>query len=329
LRKPTIRDVARLSGVGIGTVSRVLNGGSVKPSTKEKVTKAIAKLGYRPSSVARRLAGGRTRRVLFFMPEVRTEFHWRVMKAFDDALDSMNYEMVIYPLFSGRRLERLHNDTTLLRDSDGAVFCTMNMEFLLKRKIDFGKNIVLLESQSEDYDCVYLDNFLGGKYAAQLLLDNGAKEFFTVTFEESNNILATENFEKRLLGFSKTLETSGYRFGKDHAVYTSFFFDTAHEKIADILLNYEKPGIFALADNFALEVLQTASAVKKIPGKDFFLVGYDNQSWTERAGLTTIQQPMEEMGRKAAELIINRIEEPVGYIQPVKFLPYVVRRKTA
>ena len=82
-------------------------------------------------------------------------------------------------------------------------------------------------------------------------------------------------------------------------------------------------------DNFALEVLQTASAVKKIPGKDFFLVGYDNQSWTERAGLTTIQQPMEEMGRKAAELIINRIEEPVGYIQPVKFLPFVVRRKTA
>ena len=56
-----------------------------------------------------------------FMPEVRTEFHWRVMKAFDDAIDAMNYEMVIYPLFSGRRLERLHNDTTLLRDSDGAV----------------------------------------------------------------------------------------------------------------------------------------------------------------------------------------------------------------
>jgi LacI family transcriptional regulator len=329
LKKPTIRDVARLSGVGIATVSRVLNGGSVKLSTKKRVIWAIKNLGYEPNTSARTLAGGKTRRVLLFMPEVRTEFHWRVMKAFDDALDSQNYEMVIYPMFSGKRLERLYNDNSLLRDSDGAVTFTMNMDFLLKSRIDFGRNLVLFESQSDDYDCVYLDNVLGGRLAAEILIENGAKEFFTVTFDERNSLLATENFDKRQVGFSKALEKSGYRLKKENTVYSSFFFETAHERIVEILSECDRPGIFALADNFALEILQTASAMKKVPGVDFFLIGYDNQSWTERAGLTTINQPMEDMGKKAAELIVQKIENPVSYLQPVKFLPEVVRRKTA
>jgi len=329
LKRPTIKDVASLSGVGTGTVSRVMNGGSVKETTKIKVIRAIEKLGYQPNQTARTLAGGKTRRILFLMPEVRTEFHWRVMKSFDDFLDMMNYEMVIYPVFSDRRLNRLKKDSLLLKDSDGAVICTMNTGFLSKNYINFGNNIVLFEAQSEEFDCVYLDNIMGGRMAAELLIDCGSSDFFVISFEEENSILATENFEKRIEGFTGVLENKGYEFNQERLVYTSFFFETAYEKIAKILTEYDKPGIFALADNFALEVLQTASALKKIPGKDFFLIGYDNQSWTERAGLTTIEQPMEDMGRKTAELIVQKIEAPGQYIQPVKFLPKMKRRRTA
>ncbi|HCO69253.1 MAG TPA: LacI family transcriptional regulator [Mesotoga infera] len=329
MKRPTIKDVASLSGVGTGTVSRVLNGGSVKETTRIKVIRAIEKLGYQPNQTARTLAGGKTRRILFLMPEVRTEFHWRVMKSFDDFLDMMNYEMVIYPVFSDRRLNRLKKDSSLLEDSDGAVICTMNTGFLAKNNINFGNNVVLFEAQSEEFDCVYLDNIMGGKMAAELLIDCGSSDFFVISFEEENPILATENFEKRIEGFTGVLENKGYEFNQERLVYTSFFFETAYEKIAKILTEHDKPGIFALADNFALEVLQTASALKKIPGKDFFLIGYDNQSWTERAGLTTIEQPMEDMGRKTAELIVQKIEAPGQYIQPVKFLPKIKRRRTA
>lgn len=329
MKKPTIKDVAALSRVGTGTVSRVLNGGSVKEATRIKVVRAIEKLGYQPNQTARTLAGGKTRRILFLMPEVRTEFHWRVMKSFDDYLDMKNYEMVIYPVFSERRLSRLRRDLALLHDSDGAVVCTMNTEFLLKNGIDFGTNIVFFEAQSEEYDCVYLDNVMGGRMAAELLIECGSSDFFVISFEEENTILATENFEKRTEGFIDILRDKGYDFDPERLVYTSFFFETAHEKIARILSENTKPGIFALADNFALEVLQTAAAMKKIPGKDFFLVGYDNQSWTQRAGLTTIEQPMEEMGKKTAELIIQKIEAPGQYIQPVRFLPKLKRRRTA
>jgi LacI family transcriptional regulator len=220
-------------------------------------------------------------------------------------------------------------DSSLLEGSDGAVICTMNTEFLSRNYIDFGSNIVFFEAHSEDSDCVYLDNNMGGKMAAELLIECGSSDFFVISFEEENTILATENFEKRIEGFTAVLEKKGYEFIQENLVYSSFFFETAHEKIAEILTEHDKPGIFALADNFALEVLQTASALKKIPGKDFFLIGYDNQSWTERAGLTTIEQPMEDMGRKTAELIIQKIEAPGQYIQPVKFLPKMKRRRTA
>jgi LacI family transcriptional regulator len=329
LKKPTIKDVASLSGVGTGTVSRVLNGGSVKETTRIKVMKAIDKLGYKPNQMARTLAGGKTKRILFLMPEIRTEFHWRVMKSFDEYLDKMNYEMVIYPVFSDKRLKKLRSDPSLIQNIDGAVICTMNIEFLSRKYIDFGTNVVLFESQSDEFDCVYLDNVLGGRMAAELLTECGSSDLFVISFDEENTILATENFEKRILGFTSYLKEKGYEFNEEKFVYTSFFFETAHERIASILSQYERPGIFALADNFALEVLQMASAMKKIPGKDFFLVGYDNQSWTERAGLTTIEQPMEDMGRKTAELIIQKIENPGQYVQPVKFLPSLKRRKTA
>ncbi|MGC9321175.1 MAG: LacI family DNA-binding transcriptional regulator [Kosmotogaceae bacterium] len=329
MKKPTIKDVASLSGVGTGTVSRVLNGGSVKETTRIKVIRAIEKLGYQPNQTARTLAGGKTRRILFLMPEARTEFHWRVMKSFDDFLGMMNYEMVIYPVFSDRRLNRLKKDSSLLEDSEGAVICTMNTGLLAENNIDFGNNVVLFEAQSEEFDCVYLDNIMGGKMAAELLIDCGSSDFFIISFEEENPILATENFEKRIEGFTGVLEKKGYEFNQERLVYTSFFLETAYENIAKILTEHDKPGIFALADNFALEVLQIASALKKIPGKDFFLIGYDNQSWTERAGLTTIEQPMEDMGRRTAELIVQKIEAPGQYIQPVKFLPKMKRRRTA
>ena len=104
MKRVTIEHVAKKAGVGLGTVSRVLNGGSVSAKTKQKVLQVIKELGYSPSIHARTLAGGKTQRIMFIFPEMRNEFHWRLLKSFDLSLDKYDYETVVYPLISDRRL---------------------------------------------------------------------------------------------------------------------------------------------------------------------------------------------------------------------------------
>jgi len=76
-------------------------------------------------------------------------------------------------------------------------------------------------------------------------------------------------------------------------------------------------------------VLQVASTIGKKPGKDFYIIGYDNQSWTEKIGLTTIEQPIEEFGKTGAKLILEKIENPESPVRQVEFSPVLIDRNTA
>lgn len=114
----SIRDVAKEAGVGVGTVSRVLNDGSVNELTRSKVIQAMKKLNYEPNFHARMLSIKKTNRVLIIVPEFKTEFHWRILKSFDNILDESNYESVLYPLISEKRLTKLKEDKSLINESD-------------------------------------------------------------------------------------------------------------------------------------------------------------------------------------------------------------------
>lgn len=327
-KKITIREIAKIAGVGVGTVSRVLNGGAVKPETKKLVMDTIERLGYVPNASARKLAGGKTKSVMMLTPEIKTEFHWRLIKSMDKYLDEMDYQTIIYPLISKNRFEKLFSSHNI-HEVDGVVLCTLTFEktFGQKKNIDFP--IVLLEGLMESYDSVYLDNYLGGVQAAEVLLEDKASEFFVLYYEETNPLLLNDNILQRLKGFQDRLNESGIELPDENVINVDFFLGSPHEKIVQVLTKVDKPGIFATTDNFALNVLETAKTLGKTPGKDFFLIGYDDQFWAEELGLTTISQPIEEMGKTAGELILKRIENPLGPVQHVKFLPAVVRRNTA
>ena len=305
----TIRDVAREAGVGVGTVSRVLNSGSVKEDTRKRIQETIKKLGYKPNMFARTLAGGKSRRILALIPEVKTEFHWRILESFDHEIDKEDYQSIIYPLISQKRYDALINNPSFAQEVEGVVIMTITPS-IFNDGIRIKVPVVLIEEFKENYSCVYLNNLNGGRIAANHLLERDITKYYAIYSSVSNPYIKNEHMRERVTGFKNTLKSKGIPFDDDQIIYADYSMGPSNELIKKMLTETKRPGIFAMTDNFALLVMQVASTIGLIPGKDFFLVGYDNQTWTEKAGLTTIEQPIEEFGKVGARLLLERIKNP-------------------
>ncbi len=327
-KRVTIRDVAREAGVGVGTVSRVLNSGAVKTDTRQRVLKTIEKLGYKPNIFARSLAGGKSRRILTLIPEVKSEFHWRILESFDHQLDEYDFQSIIYPLISKKRYEALINNPSFAQEVEGVVMMTITPE-ILKNGLYVEVPVVLIEENRKDFSCVFLNNYRGGVLAANRLIERGATDFYAIYSSIANPLIKNRHMQRRIDGFRDALEEYNIELYNHHIIYSDYSIGPSTNNIRDMLSGGGKPGIFALTDNFALLVLQVASTIGKKPGKDFYIIGYDNQSWTEKIGLTTIEQPIEEFGKTGAKLILEKIENPESPVRQVEFSPVLIDRNTA
>jgi LacI family transcriptional regulator len=325
----SIRDVAKEAGVGVGTVSRVLNDGSVNELTRSKVIQAMKKLNYEPNFHARMLSIKKTNRVLIIVPEFKTEFHWRILKSFDNILDESNYESVLYPLISEKRLAKLKEDKSLINESDAVIMCTLSLSKTFGLTPRLKKPLILMENRHKNFDSVYVDNFYGGQLAAKMLLERNCRDFFAIQTKETLNLMVSGVMDERLEGFFNLLQEEKVFVNEENIVFSDLMVGPSTQKIAQILKKFRKPGIFALTDTFALIVLQVAASLGKIAGKDFFLVGFDNQSWTNQYGLSTIGQPIEEMGARTAELALAKISNPAMSVQHIKLMPVAIKRSSA
>jgi len=323
----TIRDVAREAGVGVGTVSRVLNSGSVKEDTRKKIQETIKKLGYKPNMFARTLAGGKSKRILALIPEVKSEFHWRLLESFDHEIDKEDYQSIIYPLISKNRYEALINNPSFAQDVEGVVIMTITPS-VFDDGIRVKVPVVLIEEFRENYSCVYLNNLNGGRIAANHLLERDITKFYAIYSSAANPYIKNEHMKERVTGFKNTLLSRGKSFTDEQIIYSDYSLGPSNEMIKKMLTETRRPGIFAMTDNFALLVMQVASTIGLIPGKDFFLIGYDNQTWTEKAGLTTIEQPIEEFGKIGARLLMEKIKNPDAPLRQVEFPPLLIKRNT-
>jgi LacI family transcriptional regulator len=323
----TIRDVAREAGVGVGTVSRVLNSGSVKQDTRQKVLETIKRLGYKPNFFARTLAGGKTDRILTIMPEVKSEFHWRILESFDHEIDKENFQSIIYPLISRKRYDALISNPSFIQEVEGVIIMTITPD-ILDDRFEVNAPVVLIEEKSNKCSCVYLNNRKGGRIVANHLLERNITKYYAIYSSAANPFIKNEHMKDRIIGYRDTLIDAGKLFEDEQIIYADYSLGPSNEQIKKMLTETNRPGIFAMTDNFALLVLQVASTIGLSPGKDFFLVGYDNQSWTEKAGLTTIEQPIEEFGKTGAKLLIERIKNPALPIRQIEFPPLLIKRNT-
>jgi len=313
---PTIKDVAQKANVSIATVSRVLNNlGGYSDKTRQKVNTAIKEIGYQPNAIARGLINKRTHTIGVMFPSVSGAFSSDLLKGIEELANDSNYSvMVCNTDQDGKRTMKY---LQLLREKqvDGIIFSsevlkTEYYDVLETMKIP----VVLVSSQTEfaKVPFVKVDDYQAAYDAVMYLVSKGHRKIAMIS-----GILSDINAGKpRAEGYRDALEASGIPFNSRHLVFGDFLYESG--RIAMDTLLEQAPdvtAVFAASDEMAIGALSTIVKHGLSVPEDISLMGYDDLGIAKMIipPLTTVKQPLYEMGKIAAQKLIQLLDtgEPV------------------
>lgn len=304
----TIQDVARLAGVSVATVSRVLNNSSsVTGKTKETVLEAIKKLDYQPNLLGRNLRRAETRMVLVLLPNISNPFYPGVVKGIEDVAHKNGFNIMLCNTDSDRSREKICLEMLKNRLSDGVVF--MAPELDKTELTDIGRDFPVVQcceyKEGAVVSHVSIDNTAAAYKAVKHLLGLGHRRIGMIS--SNNSFLSTIQRES---GYRKALEEAGISFDADLVKYGDYSFISGLRAANQLLSSKDKPtALFAISDIMAIGALR---AVKenglKVPD-DIAVIGFDNISFSSMYDppLTTISQPRYDIGCVAMELLLKQI----------------------
>ncbi|MGM0123536.1 LacI family transcriptional regulator [Enterococcus sp. AZ194] len=315
--KATMKDVAKLAGVGVGTVSRVINGVKVKDSTLEKVNKAIEELGYEPDIYARGMKTNRSNTIALIVPTIWHPFFSEFGFHVEKELKALGYKIFLCNSTGDPAVEDEYIQMIKQNKVDGIIGITYT---------DIDKSV------SSDIPFVSIDRHFTSKVA---IVAADSKEGGEIAFNELNK-RGCQHFAFVGTHQDKESET------KNRRIYFEKSARAAGKKIS--ILDFEEPlvdfkervqqffienptidGLFGINDFLAINVMKELEVLgKKVP-EDIQVIGFDGVKLSEEREylMTTIRQPLETMAKVAVEQIMNAINgEPINYktILPVTFI---------
>ncbi|MFP4976889.1 LacI family DNA-binding transcriptional regulator [Paenibacillus sp. CN-4] len=299
----SIKDVANLAGVAVGTVSRVINNsGAVKPDTRRKVEQAIQELNYFPNEVARNFKMQKSKMVALLLPSIWNPFFSELAYYIEDELDREGFKLMLCN--SGGKPEKELYYVDMLRQNKvaGIVGITYND---IENNVSNDIPIVSIDRHfNKKITCVTSDNYEGGRLALRELVQAGAKK---LAFIGSVTSVFSETMNRRK-GFVDEAEGLGV----DYVVYEkpdpiiddSAYFGEFFNKHGDV------DGIFAITDMLAANYIERARKQGIRVPEDVKVIGYDGIQDHPyfHPILSTIRQPVEEMARMTIRLLYNKID---------------------
>lgn len=335
---PTIKDVARHAGVGLGTVSRVLNNHPrVSADTRERVLQAISELGFRPNATARRLPRkSELRHIGVITHPFVLNYHsiaerLRGVQSAINAADP-NLEIVLFSASSPQHYDAqlaniAHNSSVmglLIIDLD----LTDAQQLLLRTSgIPF---VGLNNFRDKNWHCLGTDNAQGGYLATRTLTQLGHKRIAYM----GDNLFDVHGFptsQARYGGYAQALGEASIHLNNRYVKLGNHSYDTAFALTKELLALGQPPtAIFAMSD---LQAAGCLAAVRhsnlRVP-EDVSIVGYDDTELSLPIGLTTVRQHLELGGKMGVELLLakiaNTLPDPLPQVPPVEV---IVRQTTA
>ncbi|MFB6847016.1 LacI family DNA-binding transcriptional regulator [Streptomyces sp. NPDC056373] len=313
---PTLEEVAAHAGVGRGTVSRVINNAAgVKESTREAVQRAIQELGYVPNLAARSLAGQRTDAVAL----VLTEPDWRVfaepffseiVRSLGDALADTGMQLMLTLVRSDTERKRFLEYARGGR-VDGVLLLSVHAGDRLPDMLAEARlPTVMLGRRSGDEYVSYVDadNVGGARSAVSHLLARNRRAIATITGPLDMHVA-----QCRLRGYQDALSLAGSGYEESLVAESDFTEDSGRRAMAELLERHpEIDGVLAASDTTAAGALQALRAAGRRVPEDVAVIGFDDFPLAQRTDppLTTVRQPLEEMGRAMIRLLLEDMEEP-------------------
>lgn len=305
----TIRDVARAAGVGLGTVSRVLNNSPlVSATTRRRVLEIIADLNYSPSQIARSFSLGKTLTVATIAPFFTRPSVVERLRGIEASLAGQGYNLVVYNVETTERRDSALRDVPRADRHDGVVIISLALHPAEVEALQgAGLPVVLIDTGVENLPCVGIDDRAAGELATYHLLGLGHTRIGFVG--DSDEYTAPFNFTsslERQYGYRRALQAAGITPRADYERLGFHGRFEARVLARELLLLPEPPtAIFAASDTQAIGVLEAARDLNVTVPSGLSVIGFDDIDTAEYLGLTTIRQPLYETGTRGSELLFG------------------------
>jgi LacI family transcriptional regulator len=329
--KPTIKDVAQLSGVSPMTVSRVINESDrVSPDTRRRVEQAISKLGYVPSRLARGLSGQRTGTLAVIVPDVANPFFTLIVRGAEEVARRGGYRVILCDTRADLTIEREVIEEMLAHRVEGIVIAPVSdrSKTHLRRLAKFGVPFVLIDRTVPgiESDVVLGDSLGGARRLVEHLIALGHRRIGMIV--ESDEVSTARD---RRQGYEAALVTAGIPV--DPALVAEATVDPAGglEGMGRLLALEERPtAVFSVNNLVALGAIEAVRRGGLEVPDDVALVCFDDIEYASRLYpfLTVMEQPAEMFGTLGTQLLLARIDGRGAERNRVVVLPadFVVRK---
>lgn len=330
--QPTIRDVARVAGTSVSTVSRVLTqSGPVADHTRRRILEAIDELGYRPNSVARGLVQKRTHTIGVVIPDVASPFFGEVLRGMSDVASVHGFQLLL--MNADLSFVKEQECFTLLREKqvDGVVYTSGTITPEHRQILSqMGRPVVLAATCDLDYPfpAVLVDSRQGAGLAMEHLIRLGHRRIALITGPRTDLVAGLPRWE----GYMEMASAMGVQLSPALMAEGDYRTESGYWAMHRLLEGSEIPTAVAAASD--LMAIGAMNAILdrgyRVP-EDISVIGFDNiwMASAVRPALTTVAQPMYDIGANAMTLLIRsitgRANPTVNWIQS----SLVIRRSTA
>ncbi len=319
----TIKDVARLAGVSISTVSRVLNNNShpVNSETKERILSAIEELGFYPNAIARGLQANKTKTIGLILPDIGNPYYPGIVRGVEDVAHELGYTLILCN--ADRSRERTQEYVRVLRENrvEGIIFTGGGIAQDAQQGNFSEKDAVatvVIGKHWSNLPSVQVDNVKAAREACEHLLSFGHRQIATVTGPESSTTA-----RDRLEGYRQGLATLGLTEHPEWIILGDFEVDSGYRAVAQLprLGREGITAIFAQNDLMAIGVINALQQRgMKVPD-DVAVVGFDDIPLASfvTPKLSTVAIPVYELGMTAmkvlAKLLVGQETESVTILE--------------
>ena len=320
-------DVAKLANVSTATVSRVIqNPEAVKEKTRVKVLQAIEELNYQPNILARYFRRTETKTILVMVPSIMNNVFPQMIAGIDLIANQYGYKVLLGNTYQDPEKAYSYIEELKQKQVDGMILLTTKLDNDVIKDIADRYPVVLTSDFIEGLNVptVAIDNISSSREAVEHLLQLGHRRVGMIT-GPLNSLLSRDRlkgYRQALLANEIAIESVLIQEG-DHS------YDSGYKQMNKFLALDDQPtAIFAANDSMAMGAIKAVKDQKMKVPEDVAVVGFDNIQFSEifEPALTTIAQPLIEMGKRSMELLLKQIKgEPLTKKQHVLDTKLIIR----
>ena len=303
-----LKDVAKLAGVSVTTVSRVINNyGSLSKKTIYKVHQAMQELNYQPNALARAMQGKPSNFIGLIFPNLTNPFYAELVNELESRLFAKGYKTIIASAAENEQIEHEYLGMLMANQVDGIISGSHNLGIEEYKQV--GAPIVSFDRYlAEGIPIVTSDSYSGGRLAADYLVNWGCQNL-AVLIDEDTSSSPTIN---RVQGVVDYMNEHDFEY---------IPLDVNEIQVEEVFPG-DFDGVLAPDDEFALQIRSLAERAGKVFGKDFIVTGYNGSHLVQKIApdLPTVVRPVDSLADELIDTLLKRIADPTKP-SPSKELP--------